>query len=406
MSNIEKIYRQKTQWYYNRKEKISDDFFNQFKEYPNYFFSSPGRIEVLGNHTDHNNGLVMVSAIDLDIFSAVKKRDDGLIILKSEGYSSKITININELDIKESEAGTSDSLIRGILFKFKESGYNIGGFSASMTSNIYKGAGLSSSAAFELLICQILNYLYNENKILPIELAKISQFSENEYFMKPSGLLDQTGIALGGFNFVDFKDVNNPVVENFELQLKDYRIVLIDTGGSHANLTKNYASIREDMNKVAAFFNKSVLREVNEKDFYDNLPKLKRKVGGRSILRAMHFFDENKRVLEAYQALKNGNIQLFLDKINESGKSSYELLQNCYIDKDTKQGIALAYNVGKKILKNGAIRVHGGGFKGTVIAYVHIDEQIEFIDKMKKIFGERHVSKVNLRSLGTTLIEE
>ena len=275
-----------------------------------------------------------------------------------------------------------------------------------MTSNIYKGAGLSSSAAFELLICQILNYLYNENKILPIELAKISKFSENEYFMKPSGLLDQTGIALGGFNFVDFKDVNNPVVENFELQLKDYRIVLIDTGGSHANLTKNYASIREDMNKVAAFFNKSVLREVNEKDFYDNLPKLKRKVGGRSILRAMHFFDENKRVLEAYQALKNGDIQLFLDKINESGKSSYELLQNCYIDKDTKQGIALAYNVGKKILKNGAIRVHGGGFKGTVIAYVHIDEQIEFIDKMKKIFGERHVSKVNLRSLGTTLIEE
>ena len=406
MSNIEKIYGLKKQWYLNRKEKISDCFFNEFKEYPNFFFSSPGRIEVLGNHTDHNNGLVMVSAIDLDIFAAVKPRKDNRIVLYSEGYSDKIIVDLNDLEIKDYEEGKSESLIRGILFKFNDLGYKIGGFSTSMTSNIFKGSGLSSSAAFELLICQILNYLYNDNKIAPIELAKISQFAENKYFMKPSGLLDQTGISLGGFNYVDFKDVNNPKVENFSLLLKDYRIVLINTGGSHANLTKNYAAIREDMNKVAKFFNKEVLREVSEKEFYNNLYYLKKKVGGRAILRAMHFFEENKRVNEAYEALKISDVQTFLDKINESGKSSYEMLQNCYIDKDTKQGIALAYNLGKKWIKNGAIRVHGGGFKGTVIAYVHVDEQIEFIEKMKNIFGERHVVKVSLRPLGASIIEE
>ena len=406
MSNIEKIYGSKKQWYLNRKEKVSDDFFNQFKEYPNYFFSSPGRIEVLGNHTDHNNGLVMVSAVDLDIFAAVKPRKDNQIVLNSEGYSNKIIIQIDDLEIKNNEEGKSEALIRGILYKFKELGYNIGGFSASMTSNIFKGAGLSSSAAFELLICQILNFIYNDNKIAAIELAKISQFAENKYFMKPSGLLDQTGIALGGFNFVDFKDVNNPQVENFSFSLKDYRIVLINTGGSHANLTKNYAAIREDMQKVAKYFKKETLREVSEKEFYDNLYFLKKKIGGRAILRSMHYFEENKRVKEAYEALKNNDIQTFFDKVNESGKSSYEMLQNCYIDKDTKQGIALAYNLGKKWIKNGAIRVHGGGFKGTVIAYVHVDEQIDFIEKMKNIFGERHVTKVNLRPLGASMIEE
>ena len=406
MSNIEKIYGSKKQWYLNRKEKVSDDFFNQFKEYPNYFFSSPGRIEVLGNHTDHNNGLVMVSAVDLDIFAAVKPRKDNQIVLNSEGYSNKIIIQIDDLEIKNNEEGKSEALIRGILYKFKELGYNIGGFSASMTSNIFKGAGLSSSAAFELLICQILNFIYNDNKIAAIELAKISQFAENKYFMKPSGLLDQTGIALGGFNFVDFKDVNNPQVENFSFSLKDYRIVLINTGGSHANLTKNYAAIREDMQKVAKYFKKETLREVSEKEFYDNLYFLKKKIGGRAILRSMHYFEENKRVKEAYEALKNNDIQTFFDKVNESGKSSYEMLQNCYIYKDTKQGIALAYNLGKKWIKNGAIRVHGGGFKGTVIAYVHVDEQIDFIEKMKNIFGERHVTKVNLRPLGASMIEE
>ena len=405
MSNLEKIYGSKKQWYLNRKEKISDLFFSTYKEYPNQFFSSSGRVEVLGNHTDHNNGKVLVSAIDSDIIAAVKKKEGNEINLLSEGYS-KCTVYLDNLDKDESEFGSSYALIKGVAYKFKENGHKIGGFEAVISSNIFKGAGLSSSAAFELLIAEILNSLYNDDKVSRVEMAQIGQYAENVYFGKPSGLLDQMGVSLGGFNYVDFKDNNNPKIENFNFELKDYRIVLVNTGGSHNNLTKYYASIKTDMKKVAAFFNKEYLREVDKDDFYKNLPKLKKKVGGRAILRAIHYFDENERVDKAYEALRTGDIDLFLKMVNESGESSYKLLQNCFIEKDSKQGIALALEISKKIIKNGAVRVHGGGFKGTIIAYVSINEQIEYINTMKKIFGERNVQKVNLRPIGACKIEE
>ena len=405
MSNLEKIYGNKKQWYLNRKEKISDLFFSTFKEYPNQFFSSSGRVEVLGNHTDHNNGLVLVSAIDSDIIAAVKKKDTDEIVLLSEGYE-KCIVSLDSLEKSSDELGTSLSLIKGVCYKYKELGYKIGGFEAVISSNIFKGAGLSSSAAFELLIACILNNLYNNGSISRVEMAQIGQYAENEYFGKPSGLLDQMGVSLGGFNFVDFKDNSKPVIENFNFELKDYRIVLVNTGGSHNNLTKYYSSIKIDMKKVASFFNKDNLREVSKEDFYNSLPMLKRKVGGRAILRAIHFFDENERVITASEALKSGDIQTFLKMVNESGESSYKLLQNCFIEKDLKQGIALALEISKKTIKNGAVRVHGGGFKGTIIAYVSVNEQIEYINTMKKIFGERNVQKVNLRPVGVTLIEE
>ncbi len=405
MGNLDKIYGSKKQWYLNRKDKISDLFFSTYKEYPTNFYSSSGRVEVLGNHTDHNNGLVLVSAIDSDIIAAVRKKDNNQIQLLSEGYS-KCIVDLDNLELNESELGSSLALIKGVAYKYKEKGYKIGGFETVISSNIFKGAGLSSSAAFELLIAEILNNLYNDDKVSRIEMAQIGQFAENVYFGKPSGLLDQMGVSLGGFNFVDFKDNANPKIENFNLELKDYRIVLINTGGSHNNLTKYYASIKIDMKKVASFFNKDNLREVSKDDFYKNLPQLKRKVGGRAILRAIHYFDENERVQTAKEALKTGDIQTFLKMVNESGESSYKLLQNCFIEKDAKQGIALALEVSKKIIKNGAVRVHGGGFKGTIIAYVSINEQIEYINTMKKIFGERNVQKVNLRPIGATLIEE
>ena len=405
MSNLEKIYGSKKQWYLNRKEKISDFFFSTYKEYPNQFFSSSGRVEVLGNHTDHNNGKVLVSAIDSDIIAAVKKKEGNEINLLSEGYS-KCTVYLDNLDKDESEFGSSYALIKGVAYKFKENGHKIGGFEAVISSNIFKGAGLSSSAAFELLIAEILNSLYNDDKVSRVEMAQIGQYAENVYFGKPSGLLDQMGVSLGGFNYVDFKDNNNPKIENFNFELKDYRIVLVNTGGNHNNLTKYYASIKTDMKKVAAFFNKEYLREVDKDDFYKNLPKLKKKVGGRAILRAIHYFDENERVDKAYEALRTGDIDLFLKMVNESGESSYKLLQNCFIEKDSKQGIALALEISKKIIKNGAVRVHGGGFKGTIIAYVSINEQIEYINNMKKIFGERNVQKVNLRPIGACKIEE
>lgn len=405
MSNLIELYGNKNQWYLNRKEKISDAFFDEYKEYPSYFFSSPGRVEILGNHTDHNNGKVLVSSIDLDIMAAVKKRSDNLIYFKSEGYQ-KNTVDITQLSPRQDEAGRSNALIRGILFKFKEKGYKIGGFEATSSSKIFKGAGLSSSAAYELLICQILNVLYNDSKLDRVEMAKISQFTENNYFMKPSGLLDQMGISLGGFNYIDFKDTNSPLIENFNFFLKDYRIVLINTGGSHSSLTKYYASIKNDMKDVAHLFNKDNLREVDEQLFYDNLSLINKKLGGRAIMRSIHFFDENKRVDIAYKALKENDIKTFLKMINESGESSYKLLENCYIDKDSRQGIALALALSKKFINDGAVRVHGGGFKGTVIAYVSAKEQTKYIDEMKKVFGERNVVKVNFRPIGTSLIEE
>ena len=405
MSNLDIIYGNKDRWYKNRKEKLTDFFNETFNDTPTCFFSSPGRVEVLGNHTDHNNGLVMVSAIDLDIFAAVKPTNDKKITVVSSGYSPNI-VDLSDLSVKEDERDTSTALIRGVAKKFSDNKYNIGGFMAVTESNIFKGAGLSSSAAFELLIAEIFNVLYNNSKVSRVEMAQFGQYAENEYYGKPSGLLDQMGVSLGGFNYIDFKDNSKPVVENFAFSLKDYRVVLINTGGSHGNLTSYYASIKDDMKKVAHLFGKNSLRELSEEEFYNNLPLIKRKVGGRAIMRSIHFYEENKRVAKAYNALKDGDVNTFLQMVNESGESSYKLLQNCFVQKDAKQGIALALTLSKQILKNGACRVHGGGFKGTIIAYVHVSEQINYIDKMKKIFGERNVVKVGLRQIGSSIIEE
>ena len=405
MINANTIYGNKDKWYQNRKTKLESYFKETFNETHTHIFSSPGRIEILGNHTDHNNGLVLVSAIDLDILALVKKTDDNTILLNSQGYKMNQR-DLSHLEKSDEENETSTAIIRGVAFKLKELGYKIGGFKAVSDSNICRGAGLSSSAAFELLIAEIINVLYNDSKISKVEMAKVGQFSENTYYGKPSGLLDQMGVSLGGFNFVDFRNNHNPKIENFYFNLKDYRVVLVNTGGSHGNLTSYYASIKEDMMRVASFFHKQNLREVDEELFYKSIPILKRKIGGRAVMRSIHFYEENKRVLIAHEALKNNDIDTFLRMVNESGDSSYKLLENCFVQKDSKQGIALALTLSKMILKNGAARVHGGGFKGTIIAYVHISEQINYIEKMKKVFGERNVVKLNLRPIGTTLIEE
>jgi len=404
MSNIVDLYGAKPKWYENRKSKLTQDFINEYKIKPSLYFSSPGRVEVLGNHTDHNNGKVLVSAIDLDIYAAVNKNNDNIVRLKSEGYNTCI-INLDDLEVKESEFNKTSSLIRGVLKGFKNNSLSIGGFDCSLTSNIFKGAGLSSSAAFELLIAEILNYLYNDDKVDRVLMAKIGKYAENVYFNKPSGLLDQMGVSLGGFNYIDFKN-EEPKIENFEFNLKDYRVVLINTGGSHGNLTKNYAMIKDDMKKVSSYFNKETLREVNEEDFYKNLYHIKKEYGGRPIIRSIHYFDENKRVDTAYQSLKNDDTSTFIKMINDSGESSHKLLENCFVEKDELQGIALALALSKRIIKDGAVRVHGGGFKGTVIAYVSLKEQLEYIDQMKKVFGERNVYKVQFRKLGVSIVEE
>lgn len=387
--------------YNQRKLSVEKNFLVNFNEKIDEFFSSSGRIELLGNHTDHNNGLVLVSAVSLDIFAGVKKTNDNYIRIISEGYPL-MTINTKNLTLSPNEVGKSSAIVKGVVKGFLDRGYKVGGFCCYATSNIYKGAGISSSAAYELLIAEILNYYFNNDKIDKVELAKIAQFSEVEYFGKPCGLLDQMGISLGGINRIDFKSIEKPEIEHIELELNDYDVILINTGDDHTSLTQYYAEIKDEMANIASFFKKKVLREVSYEEFMKNLPMLNKKYGGRAVLRAMHYYDENIRVQEAYNAIEKDDIKTFLKCVNESGESSYKLLQNCYYANDVNQGITLALTISKKIIKDGACRVHGGGFAGTILAIVNKNESQNYLEIMSSIFSKENCNRVYLRKLGVT----
>lgn len=387
--------------YRERELYINQKFLINFNEKVDDFFSSSGRIELLGNHTDHNNGLVLVSAVSLDILAGSKKIDENYIKIISEGFP-QITINLNNLELTPIEKGKSSAIIKGVVKGFINRGYKVGGFYCFATSNIFKGAGISSSAAYELLIAEILNYYYNDNKIDRVELAKIAQYSEVEFFGKPCGLLDQMGISLGGVNLIDFESIDTPLINHIELELENYDVLLINTGDDHTSLTKYYSEIKEDMEKVSSYFNKKNLREVAYKDFLDAIPILREKFGGRAILRAIHYYDENERVKRAYKAIENNDISTFLTCVNESGESSYKLLQNCYYANDINQGITLALTISKKIIIDGACRVHGGGFAGTILAIVNKNESKDYLEVMGSIFSKENCNRVELRKLGVT----
>lgn len=379
-----------------RVDKLSTLFEKSFNCSYDNVFSSPGRIEICGNHTDHNHGKVVVGAIDCDMLLLSKKSDT--IRLISEGFD-EIEINPDELEYNEDEKGSSKALVKGVLKGFKDRGYNVGGFIGVMNSTVFNGAGVSSSAAYELLMCQVQNHYYNDGKLDAVTLAKIGQFSENVYFGKPSGLLDQSGIALGGISAIDFKDPENPTVKSLGRSLGDLSIVLVNTG-SHANLTADYAAIRSEMEEVATCFGKSVLRDVDKKDFLDALPTLRAKASGRAILRAMHFFNENDRVDELEAAIRRNDVDAIKDVINRSGASSADLLQNYFVAGDVDQGIALAVNVAKELESDIASRVHGGGFAGTAIVFAEKEKADRLIAEFKKIFGEENVFNASVRMLG------
>ncbi len=379
-----------------RVDKLSTLFEKSFNCSYDNVFSSPGRIEICGNHTDHNHGKVVVGAIDCDMLLLSKKSNT--IRLISEGFD-EIEINPDELEYNEDEKGSSKALVKGVLKGFKDRGYNVGGFIGVMNSTVFNGAGVSSSAAYELLMCQVQNHYYNDGKLDAVTLAKIGQFSENVYFGKPSGLLDQSGIALGGISAIDFKDPESPTVKSLGRSLGDLSIVLVNTG-SHANLTADYAAIRSEMEKVAKCFGKSVLRDVDKKDFLDALPTLRSKVSGRAILRAMHFFNENDRVDELEAAIRRNDVDAIKDVINRSGASSADLLQNYFVAGDVDQGIALAVNIAKELESGIASRVHGGGFAGTAIVFAEKEKADRLIAEFKKIFGEENVFNASVRMLG------
>ncbi|MBO5290741.1 MAG: galactokinase [Clostridia bacterium] len=367
------------------------------------FFSAPGRTEVGGNHTDHNNGKVLAAAVNLDAIAAVSKRDDGIICVNSAGYTP-ITVDSADHEIKDNEAGKSDALIRGVCARFKELGYNYGGFNASVTSRVLSGSGLSSSAAYEVLIGTILNYLYNDGKISAVEIAQISQCAENVYFKKPCGLMDQTACSVGGFVQIDFEDTSKPVINkvDFDIAKHGYILCIVDTGGNHADLTGDYASIRLEMNSVAEYFGKNVLRQVDEKEVFESIGDIRKKTGDRAIERAIHFYNENKRVERLAKALSDGNFDEFKNIIIESGKSSYMYNQNCFtLSNPDEQPVALALCICEELLKGkGAYRVHGGGFAGTIQAFVPETDAESFVASMRKVFGENSCYILKVRSHG------
>ena len=368
------------------------------------FYSSPGRIEVCGNHTDHNNGKVLCAAITVDTIACVTPLAERKIIVDSVGYPT-VEINIDDLTPNSAEFGTSEALVRGVCAYYVDNGFNIGGFAATTTSDVFKGAGVSSSACFEVLVCEILNVMFNDGKIDKVTKAKASHHAESVFFGKPCGLMDQSAIALGGVSYIDFKSTSNPKIQTIDWKFDDLAIVLTNTGGDHCDLTSQYADIRVEMEGVAKQFKARKLRKVKESDFYAALDTLQTKVSGRAILRAMHFFDENKRVEVGARAVKSGKEKKYCEVINASGLSSYTMLQNCYPLGDLDQRIPLGINLSKKIDGVKAVRVHGGGFAGTIIAYVDTKSVDGYVEQMKNIFGDKNVFAIGVRNDGACKVE-
>ena len=367
------------------------------------FFSAPGRTEIGGNHTDHNHGRCLAGAVNLDTIACVEKTDDGVIVVDSEGFPP-ITVKIDELEVLEADFGTTLSLIRGTAGIMKQMGYRVGGFHATISSSVLRGSGLSSSAAFEVLICAILDGLYNGFVIDAKTRAVIAQKVENVFFGKPCGLMDQTACAVGGVITIDFKDPEHPVVGQTEIDLAKHGFVMCisDTKGSHADLTDDYAAIRREMESVAAQFGKKVLRDVPEEDFYAAIPKLRKAVGDRAVVRSIHFYNDCRRAAELCDAVQKDEFDKFLRLIIEGGHSSFEFNQNAYSIKNPKeQGVSLALALSQKVLNGrGAWRLQGGGFAGTIQAFVPNDLVDTYRATIDACFGEGSCHVLNIRNYG------
>ena len=368
-------------------------------------FSVPGRSEIIGNHTDHNHGKVMAGAINRDILAVVSKNDENVIRFCSEGYS-KDQIKLSDVSSQEKfRRFTSRALVAGMADAFIKAGHAVGGYDAYSCTEVLKGSGLSSSAAFEVMVGNILNHLYNGGRVDNKEIAKYAQYSENVYFGKPCGLMDQMACAVGGFVYIDFEDNANPVVESVDFSLADagYSLCIVNTGGSHAGLNEDYASVPGEMKDVAAYFGRPYLRGLAEEEILKAAPHMRRRVGDRAIMRAIHFIRENERVEGARDALKRGDLDRFYEIILASGRSSYQYLQNVYTTHNhIEQGISLALCVTDGALagRGGAFRVHGGGFAGTIQAFVKNEYLDEYVKVMDAVFGEGAAMALNIRPLG------
>jgi len=378
------------------KNYLKNKFLNQYQIEPELCLSCGGRFEVLGNHTDHNHGLCIAATCSLSIYAAVRRRNDLLVNAYSEGFGA-FSIDLSSLDKNEEEIGQSSALIRGIIsYLAKE--YQYGGFDIYIVSQIPGGAGVSSSAAFELLVAQTVNKLFNNEQIPMMTLCKASQYAERHYYGKMCGLLDQIGVAYGGLVYIDFKDIVNPMVNSLNVEMKDYSFVIVNSGGSHAGLDHLYKAIPDDMFKVAHYFNKDFLRDVDEVDVIKNKQDVIDRCGELAYQRALHFYGENRRVKQAYEAINNNDLETLIRLINESRESSTDLLHNMYVE--DKQGSPLeACELILKASDNKAgVKINGGGFAGSVIALLPNAVLDNVIKETKAQYGAQNVHLVNIRN--------
>lgn len=372
-------------------------------------FSVAGRSEISGNHTDHNHGKVLAASINLDIIAAASPRDDLRINIKSEGFPID-EVDITDPAVDEALFYTSRSIISGMCSGFLKYGHKVGGYDAYTTSNVFKGSGLSSSAAFEDMVGLILNGFYNNGTVENAEIAKIAQYSENVFFGKPSGLMDQTACAVGGFVAIDFRNPKDPIIEKlpFDLTAAGYSLCIVNTGGNHADLNEDYASVPAEMKKIASYFGKSVLREVSLEEIITNAASLRKLAGDRAIMRAIHFENENERVTAQTEALRKGDIDAFFEGVLASGDSSFKYLQNVYTVKNvSEQGLSLALCLAENALKGkkAAYRVHGGGFAGTIQAFVKTEDVPAFKSALDAAFGEGATTELKVRPYGAIRIQ-
>ncbi len=369
--------------------------------------SAPGRTEVCGNHTDHNNGKVLAASINLDAIAVVAKNDNNIVRVQSKGHKMNL-VDLDDLVPNEANFGTSTTLVQGVMAGIKNLGYTVSGFDAYTTSDVMGGSGLSSSAAFEVLLGSVLSYMFNDGKISAVDIAKVAQYSENVFFGKPCGLLDQMASSVGTFVTIDFESTKDPVIKkiDFDFSKSGHSLCIVDTHGNHSDLTDDYAAVRTEMEDVAKALGKNVLREVPYEEFFAALPELTKKVNDRAILRAIHFFNENKRVEKAVACLENNDFEGFKQVIIDSGRSSFMLNQNVYTPKTpTEQKLSLALAISKELLDGkGAWRVHGGGFAGTIQAFVPNEMLDTYKKTLEGVFGEGSCHVLIIRPVGGTQV--
>lgn len=374
-------------------------------------FSSPGRTEISGNHTDHNHGKVLAGSINLDCVGIAARNNSSKVNVISETFNQKFTIDLNDLAPSEKKAGTID-LVKGLLKGFVESGYEIGGFDAYITSNVISSAGVSSSASFEMLLCSMLNKFFNDGRMDTVAYAHIGKYAENMYWDKASGLLDQMACAVGGLITIDFLEPSAPVVEkiDFDFASQNHSLIIVQTGKGHADLSEDYSSVPMEMKKVAEYFGKEVCAEIEEEQVIENLAAVREYAGDRSVMRALHFFEENKRVEAEIAALKEGRFEDFLMNITASGNSSWKWLQNCYTNSSyQEQGISVALALTELFIarkQKGACRIHGGGFAGVIMAMLPNEVVDEYIAYIEKALGKGSAYRMSIRPYGAVCVDD